>query len=624
MAIRLASIVALLCVVACEHAGSGVASGQTTTDTVAATWLARAQAEPEIASWIYLRAASATSDSVTRNALYSRVRLPLARERVPWVEAAARETFGDTLGALSAYSALPAPITVLRLRAALHPAARDSVRTALVAMISSSSSRTVVREASTLFDTLFTEPTVGEQLAIARSSARVGVWSRARDGFSVAPSAQLSQQDRFSYATTLARLNSDKEAAQLYATVTSPARLAAAARYQRARALLAAGDGDGARSALRALAKAASDTDAAAALALIADLQTDDGDDAGSRATLLSLVKRFPTSRFAAPARFDAAMIALILGENSTAATEFAALLSSPSEALGAGYWLGRARENSGDTTGARKTWANVVHRDSTSYYAALAATRLGIPSMHSSSVAKRFAHVASVDSAIHRVSLLEKFGMSPEAQMENDRLYRDALADSTRLLATAAAFSATDQAARAIVLGRTALGRIGSNADVWRLIYPVAARDTIVAESKKAGLDPALVAALIRQESNFNPGARSAAGARGLMQVMPAVGKSIAPAAGITSWNPNLLYDAGINIEIGIRHLAPLVRSQPNIPRTLAAYNAGGSRVARWAKKRGADDPEIFTERIPFTETRDYVESVLRNREFYRVLYAW
>jgi soluble lytic murein transglycosylase len=107
-------------------------------------------------------------------------------------------------------------------------------------------------------------------------------------------------------------------------------------------------------------------------------------------------------------------------------------------------------------------------------------------------------------------------------------------------------------------------------------------------------------------------------------MQVMPAVGKSIAPSAGITSWDPALLYDPGVNIEIGIRHLAPLLKRQPNVARSLAAYNAGGSRVARWATKRGADDPEIFTERIPFSETRDYVKSVLRNREFYQVLYAW
>ena len=55
-----------------------------------------------------------------------------------------------------------------------------------------------------------------------------------------------------------------------------------------------------------------------------------------------------------------------------------------------------------------------------------------------------------------------------------------------------------------------------------------------------------------------------------------------------------------------------------------LAAYNAGESRVAKWATKAGANDPEIFTERIPFVETRDYVRAIVRNEEFYRLLYRW
>lgn len=622
---RLASIAALLLAIACEHTDSDVAHGQgvTAADTVATVWLARAQAQPEIASWLYLRAAASTADSAARKELYARVRLPLARERIPWVEAAALEHFGDTLSALKAYSALPAPVTVFRLRAATGAAAKDSVRTALVAFISTSSGD-AVREATSLFDKLFADARPDEQLTIARAAARAGLWARARTGFEASDDASLSQTDRFSFGTALSRTNADTRAAQVYATVKSPASLANAARYQRARSLLAAGDAAGARSALRSLSDA-SDTSAAAALALTADLQTDDGDDAASRRTLLGLIKRFPSTRFAAPAEFNAAMVALILGQTSSAVKEFTTLArSSSADALAAGYWLGRARESAGDSTAARDAWRAVIKRDSTSYYATLAAARLGVQSMHSSQTAAGFPRVASVDSAVLRVSLLRRFGMSSEAQMENDRLFRDAKTDSARLLATAAAFSGTDQAARAIALGRDALSRVGSTPDVWRLIYPVAARDTIVAESRRAGLDPALVAGLIRQESNFNPGARSPAGARGLMQVMPAVGKSIAPSAGITSWDPALLYDPGINIEIGIRHLAPLLKAQPNVERSLAAYNAGGSRVARWSTKRGADDPEIFTERIPFSETRDYVKNVLRNREFYRVLYAW
>ncbi len=588
-------------------------------------WVSRAAAQPEIASWFYLRAAGETADSAARSALYSRVQLPLARERIPWVEAAAREHFADTLGALRAYRALPAPITVLRLRAGMGTAARDSVRTELLALIGSAASSDAIRESTALFDRLYRDPTQTEQLVIARAATRAGSWSRARSGFVATPADSLSVADRFSLATALARTDSVRAAARVFATIEAPVALASAARYQGALALLNSGDGAGARKQLRALGAAGSDSSAAAALSLLADLQTDDGDDSGSRATLLDLARRFPASRFAAPARFNAALVGLILGQTDAAKRELGSLASSyTAEAQAAEYWLGRARSESGDLSGARNAWRDVVRRDSTTYYAGLAAARLDERSMHSSAASTGFPRVSAVDSALLRVSLLRRLDMSAEAQLENDRLYRQASSDTTRLLATAAAFSATDQAARAIALGRIALSRVGSTPDILRLLYPVAARDTIVAESRRAGIDPALVAALIRQESNFNPRAVSPAGARGLMQVMPSVGAAVAPSAGISNWSAAMLYEPGVNIELGVRHLAPLLKAQPSIARSLAAYNAGGSRVARWAQRRGSDDPEMFTERIPFSETRDYVKSVLRNRGFYEALYAW
>jgi soluble lytic murein transglycosylase len=72
------------------------------------------------------------------------------------------------------------------------------------------------------------------------------------------------------------------------------------------------------------------------------------------------------------------------------------------------------------------------------------------------------------------------------------------------------------------------------------------------------------------------------------------------------------------------MRHLADLARRYEEPAHLLAAYNAGGSRVARWREKRGVDDPEMFTERIPFVETRDYVRIVQRNADLYRALYEW
>jgi soluble lytic murein transglycosylase len=104
-------------------------------------------------------------------------------------------------------------------------------------------------------------------------------------------------------------------------------------------------------------------------------------------------------------------------------------------------------------------------------------------------------------------------------------------------------------------------------------------------------------------------------------MQVMPAIGKAIARSLRYPYWNPDLLYEPDVNLELGINHLRSMLAGRDPI-RALAAYNAGDGRVARWSKKPGAADPEVFIERIPFAETRDYVRIVLRNRDLYRALY--
>ncbi|HEX6059446.1 MAG TPA: lytic transglycosylase domain-containing protein, partial [Gemmatimonadaceae bacterium] len=222
--------------------------------------------------------------------------------------------------------------------------------------------------------------------------------------------------------------------------------------------------------------------------------------------------------------------------------------------------------------------------------------------------------------------ALLARLGMDFEEGLEYDRLEADAPASTERLLATAAALRRRGEATRGIRLAWKAM-EAGSPRDAraYRLAYPLARRDVLVAEARARNLDPAFVAALIRQESSFNPRATSPAGARGLMQVMPALGRTLARSAGFPTWDPVLLYEPDVNLRFGMEHLADLVRQYDEPAHLLAAYNAGGSRVRRWREKRGvADDPEMFTERIPFVETRDYVRIVQRNADLYRALYEW
>jgi soluble lytic murein transglycosylase len=156
------------------------------------------------------------------------------------------------------------------------------------------------------------------------------------------------------------------------------------------------------------------------------------------------------------------------------------------------------------------------------------------------------------------------------------------------------------------------------------RAAFPVLHADALVESSRAMSLDPALVAGLIRQESTWNPDAVSPVGARGLMQLMPQVGASIASGRGYPVWNAVLLFDPDVSMQLGTRHLASSLRGGDDPTRALAAYNAGASRVTRWSRRPGVSDPELFAEWIPFVETRDYVRAVIRNRAVYAGLHGW
>jgi soluble lytic murein transglycosylase len=369
------------------------------------------------------------------------------------------------------------------------------------------------------------------------------------------------------------------------------------------------------------------DTSAASALLLLADLATDENRDQDARQTLAALLKRFPTGRHATNARFRAGMISYIQGDRKGAAAEFDSLIardSNSTEALAAAYWAGRSYAALGDKTRSSARWRSIIAQEPLSYYAVMAAKRLDTTLVASDRSPSNYARIPEVDTTMSRIVALKDVGMDVEAGFENDRLFRDALADPNRIVATAHALAGTDQASRSIALGRRALDDIGRSPENYRLYFPVLERETLISSSKENGLDPVLVAALIRQESNFNPLATSPAGARGLMQLMPAVGKTVAATKGIGPWDPDLLYQPAINIRLGTAHLRDLVRKYPEVVKVLAAYNAGESRVEKWSSKTGASDPEVFTERIPFVETRDYVRTILRNRAYYQPLYPW
>jgi soluble lytic murein transglycosylase len=158
-----------------------------------------------------------------------------------------------------------------------------------------------------------------------------------------------------------------------------------------------------------------------------------------------------------------------------------------------------------------------------------------------------------------------------------------------------------------------------------WRILFPESWWEIIRTESAKNGLDPYLVASLIRQESEFDPTVVSYANAYGLMQLLPSVGKSMAREEGIAHFDTYQLLDPATNIRLGTRYLRQMMDKFGGVQEyALAAYNAGDSRVVDWQAAGPYHGMDEFVESIPFTQTREYVEGILRNEETYRAIDAY
>jgi len=157
----------------------------------------------------------------------------------------------------------------------------------------------------------------------------------------------------------------------------------------------------------------------------------------------------------------------------------------------------------------------------------------------------------------------------------------------------------------------------------VWEGLFPRPYWDDLKKYSELHQLDPYLVASLIRQESEFSPMAISRANAMGLMQLLPKVGKGVAREEKLHSFSTEQLLQPTVNMQLGTRYFKHMVdHYNGQVEYALAAYNAGEERVAEWRNNGSFQDIAEFVESIPFTETREYVQAIMRNAVLYRVLY--
>ncbi|MCL5047115.1 MAG: lytic transglycosylase domain-containing protein [Actinobacteria bacterium] len=172
------------------------------------------------------------------------------------------------------------------------------------------------------------------------------------------------------------------------------------------------------------------------------------------------------------------------------------------------------------------------------------------------------------------------------------------------------------------LLIGLAAVAFFSGKGLLYRL-YPLPYRQIIEQRAAQFNLDPLLVAAVIRTESKFNPGAVSKKGARGLMQVMPSTGEWAADRLKIPGFSLDRLFDPDVNVWIGTWYLDRLRRDfGGDLVLALAAYNGGSGHVKDWLQSSQWTGEQRTIEQIPFRETRNFVDRVMKDYRMYHLLY--
>lgn len=319
----------------------------------------------------------------------------------------------------------------------------------------------------------------------------------------------------------------------------------------------------------------------------------------------------------------------------------------SSDHASAALYYLGRIAESHKDPSGARTYFEKASHEFPNEYYGVLARERLkeaviaAAPSSQQVAgflAAVPFQPAAAPDlrpspvtqARLERARLLDSAGLDDLADSELGYAARHD--GQPQLVAVELARMATerdapDQGIRWIkhyAPGYLSLPVDSTTEALWRFAFPLPFWKPLAEFSEMRGLDPYLLAGLIRQESEFNPKIVSYAHAYGLAQVLPSTGRELSRRLKIRPFQARMLFTPEVNLNIGTYYLRVVLDSlEGKYEAALASYNAGKSRVVKWLASNEFREPSEFVESIPITQTREYVQSVLRNADVYRRLYG-
>jgi soluble lytic murein transglycosylase len=358
------------------------------------------------------------------------------------------------------------------------------------------------------------------------------------------------------------------------------------------------------------------------------------------------LQQRFPSGSRAAYAHWKVAWLSLRQGRNAEAKQQFEqqiALYPASAEAPAALYWRGRLAEEDNDAPTARAYYQKVSSRFQNYYYGELARRRLAkvkkdddpvhiaildrIPSIDSNSRVTPDP-VPTDNLRVQKAQLLENGALADFSVRElqaaaNEEKGNWLPGETARLYQDMGRYDVALDVMKRAVPNYFSLDISSLPRPYWEVLFPKPFWPDLKRFSSNNALDPYMVASLIRQESAFNPNAVSRKDAVGLMQLLPKTGKLVAKQEKVRHFAPTQLFTPGTNLQLGTRYFRGMVDKFGAFEYALAAYNAGSDRVDDWLKLGKYRDPQEFVESIPFTETREYVQAILRNENLYRQLYG-
>jgi soluble lytic murein transglycosylase len=360
------------------------------------------------------------------------------------------------------------------------------------------------------------------------------------------------------------------------------------------------------------------------------------------------LQQRFPNGSRASYAHWKAAWLTFRLGRNDEARKEFEeqiAVYPDGNETSAALYWRARLAEEDKDPALARAFYQKLSDRYRNYYYAELGRDRMKklpastvqpgeypllerVPPLeHAEKISLE--EPPAEDLHLQKAKLLSNGGLVDFAVRELQAASSDDKGN-WELAETAQIYTDTGHYDRAIeVMKRSVPSYFAVDIptlprEYWEALFPRPYWSDLKKFSVANGLDPYLVASLIRQESEFNPLAVSHANAVGLMQLLPRTGRVVARQESLKRYTASQLYTPAVNLELGTRYFKGMVdQFGGSFEHALAAYNAGSDRVEEWMGQGPYRDSPEFVESIPFTETREYVQAIMRNASVYRQLYG-